>query len=41
MNGLARERRERGQGERDPHARYDRLEDEDEGDDDHVLDVTA
>jgi|SRR4051794_20344294 hypothetical protein len=42
VDALARERRERGERERDPHARYDRLEDEDEaGDDDHLLDVTA
>ena len=35
-------RRERGQRERDPHARYDSLEDEDDGgDDEHLLDVTA
>ena len=42
VNALARERRERREREGDPHARYDRLEDEDEGgDDDHLLDVTA
>jgi len=41
VNALARERRERGQGERDPHARYDHLDEDDEGDDDHLLDVTA
>ena len=42
LDALARERRERGERERDPHARYDRLEDEDgAGDDDHLLDVTA
>jgi hypothetical protein len=42
VNALARERRERGGRERDPHDRYDRLEDDDEGgDDEHLLDVTA
>jgi len=41
VNATARERRERGQREKDPHARYDHLDEDDEGDDDHLLDVTA
>jgi hypothetical protein len=39
---LARERRDRREREQDPHARYDHLDDDEaDGDDDHLLDVTA
>lgn len=42
VQGLARERRDRRQREQDPHARYDHLDEDDgDGDDDHLLDVTA
>ena len=38
----SRQRRERNQGDEDPHSRYDSADDaEDEGEDDHLLDVTA
>ncbi len=38
----SRQRRDRSRDESDPHSRYDRGEDaDDEGEDEHVLDVTA
>src|SRR5262245_17419911 len=41
VHALSREQRERRERERDPHARYDSLEDDDDADDDdHLLDVT-